>query len=247
MGERLATGTRENHTKTRSQEIANYFHPSPGAQNRSKSDVRFPPGILQDGVRKDSTETPTMKHTTHLKLLLTLVLPSAALLTSTQAAPGDLDPTFGEGGKTAAGFPLAGPNIGNAVALQTDGKIVLAGYFGTATNGTSDMALLRFNPDGSIDSSFGTSGLVTTDFGGADRAYAVLVQPDGKIIAAGSSDTFFALARYHSDGTPDTSFGEFGDGLVRTNVSGGGAAQINGIARQSDGKIVVAGRRRRRD
>src|SRR4030095_1301139 len=75
-------------------------------------------------------------------------------------------------------------------------------------------ALARYNDDGSLDSSFGTGGRVTTDIGGfSDTAYAVAVQPDGKIVAAGSANftsTFsdFALARYNNDGTLDASFGK---------------------------------------
>ncbi|MBA3649944.1 MAG: hypothetical protein H0W66_00315 [Chthoniobacterales bacterium] len=184
-----------------------------------------------------------MKHTTYLKLLVTLVLPvaAAALFTSAQAAPGDLDPTFGSDGTVLVVYPLA-LEITNAVAAQANGKIVLAGYISGTSGDNPDFDVSRLNSDGSFDESFGDAGTVNTDFGFADRAYAVLLQTDGKIIAAGSSDTFFALARYNADGSLDSSFGEFGDGRVRTAVSGGGAAQINGIALQSDGKIVVAGR-----
>ncbi len=171
-------------------------------------------------------------------ILLAMAVPNRA-----QAAAGDLDPTFGSGGKSTVGYPLGGANIGNAVALQPDGKIVVAGYIGTGVNGNADMVVLRFNPDGNLDSSFGSGGTVFTDFFAEDdRAYAVAIQADGKIVVAGSSTQFFALVRYNPDGTDDTSFGAFGDGRVRTDVSGDGPAQANAIAIQSDGKIVVAGR-----
>ena len=171
-------------------------------------------------------------------ILLAMAVPNRA-----QAAAGDLDPTFGSGGKSTVGYPLGGANIGNAVAIQPDGKIVVAGYIASGVNGNADMVVLRFNPDGNLDPSFGSGGTVFTDFFAEDdRAYAVAIQADGKIVVAGSSTQFFALVRYNPDGTDDTSFGAFGDGRVRTDVSGDGPAQVNAIAIQSDGKIVVAGR-----
>jgi uncharacterized delta-60 repeat protein len=190
---------------------------------------------------KSTTSTSSMMNLKFFygSIALILILMAAMMPGQAHAAPGDLDPTFDTDGKSGVGL-APGSDFGNAVAIQADGKIVLAGH---GTGGTGDMIVLRFNTDGSPDTSFGTGGFVVTDFSGAsDRANAVAIQADGKIVAAGSSDTFFALVRYNPDGTLDTSFGEFGDGKVRTDVSGGGAAQVNGIAIQSDQKIVVAGR-----
>ena len=102
------------------------------------------------------------------------------------------------------------------LALQPDGKIIAAGW-ATGPQGGRDYALARFNTDGSFDSSFGTSGRVTTDFlnRGNDTINSLVVQPNGKIIAAGSSDLrlssdLFALAKYNSDGSLDNSFGTGG-------------------------------------
>jgi uncharacterized delta-60 repeat protein len=92
-----------------------------------------------------------------------------------------------------------------------------------------DFKLVRYNPDGSLDTTFGNGGIVTTSFPGqGSYAFAVALQPDGKIIAAGtdfvnfsfddSSNTDFALARYNPDGTPDTTFS--GDGQVATDFDG---------------------------
>ncbi len=95
-----------------------------------------------------------------------------ALPALTFAAPGDLDPTFGNGGKV-----ITGGGGAQAVVLQRDGKLIVAG-------GTGDFLIVRYNGNGSLDTSFGNGGKVTTDFGAVDRAAAVVLQPDGKIVAA---------------------------------------------------------------
>ena len=161
-----------------------------------------------------------------------------------QAAPGDLDPTFGLGGRVTTDFNLS-TDIANAVALQADGKLVVVGT--TYTNNDysgEDFAIARYNPDGSIDSSFGTNGRVTTDFPGlAAVASSVLVQPDGKILVAGGAYPLFVflgnfeLARYNADGSLDTSFGD--GGIVTTLFPHGSYAFA--LALQSDGKVVAAG------
>ncbi|GIK42646.1 MAG: hypothetical protein BroJett011_64790 [Chloroflexota bacterium] len=119
------------------------------------------------------------------------------------------------------------------VAIQSDGKFVAVGF-----SAYNDFLLTRRNSDGSLDTSFGTSGRVLTDFGGYDQAHDVALQPNGKILVAGTTaNTNFALARYHSDGTLDTSFSF--DGRVITDF---GAEEFgNALAIQSDGNIVVAG------
>src|SRR5262249_4024029 len=148
---------------------------------------------------------------------------------------GSLDSSFGSGGEVTTSFK--GQAIATAEAIQNDGKIVLVGETQGA-NG-DDFALARYNPDGSLDTTFGTGGKVTTDFAGADDAFSVAIQSDGKIVVAGSSQQNtgedFALARYNSDGTLDTSFGAGGE--VLTAIAGG----ANGVAIQADGKIVAAG------
>jgi uncharacterized delta-60 repeat protein len=104
--------------------------------------------------------------------------------------------------------------------------------------------LARYNTDGSLDVSFGSAGNVMTGFTNDDgAAWAVTLQPDGKIVAAGSAfgtNTFldFALSRYHADGSLDASFG--GDGKVTTDIAGN-YDEVSAVAVQSDGKIVVAG------
>jgi uncharacterized delta-60 repeat protein len=150
---------------------------------------------------------------------------------------GSLDLTFDEDGKI---YGLIGTTFTcRAVAIQTDGKIVVAG--GTSPTGSSDFALIRFNPNGSRDTSFGTGGQVTTNIAGYDSVNGIAIQPDGKIVAAGVSNTGganFALARYNPNGSLDTSFD--GDGKVSTDFWGSNE-QINAVAIQADGKIVAAG------
>ena len=107
---------------------------------------------------------------------------------------------------------------------------------------TADFTLVRYNTDGSLDTSFGGTGKVTTDFGSDDSAASVAIQADGKIVAAGSSantsDFDFALARYDSDGSLDTSFG--GTGKVMTDFMAS-YDFADSIAIEADGKIVAAG------
>jgi uncharacterized delta-60 repeat protein len=128
-----------------------------------------------------------------------------------------------------------------AIAIQLDGKIVAAGV---SWNGAKyDFALARYNTDGSLDTSFDSDGKLTTAFGtGHDAAHAIAIQSDGKIVAVGYSangtDDDFALARYNTDGSLDTSFGT--DGKLTTAI-GAGHDDANAIAIQSDGKIVAAG------
>ena len=124
-----------------------------------------------------------------------------------------------------------------SVAIQSNGKIVVAGY---SENGSHrEIAVLRYNTDGSLDSSFDSDGKITTTIGSDDLAKSVAVQSDGKIVVAGSSETEensdFALMRYNSDGSPDSSF------VPAVTPIGTSSDFANSVAIQSDGKIVVAG------
>lgn len=160
-------------------------------------------------------------------------------------ADGRLDISFGTVGEVVTDF---GPfeDVAEAVAVQPDGKIVVAGTTYGPLNPfgdrDSDFALARYNADGSLDTSFGTGGKVTTDvFGSPDIAADMLIQPDGKIVLVGSSHGI-TVARYNSNGSPDTTFGS-PFGFVRVTLDGNinGIDQAQAVALQSDGKIVVAG------
>jgi uncharacterized delta-60 repeat protein len=167
------------------------------------------------------------------RFILGLILFMALLFTpAAMAADGDLD-TAGFGAGT--GFvttDLGSNDYAHAVAVQSDGKIVVAGY------SSSNFAVARYNSDGSLDTSFDSDGWVITNVGSTDRAFAIAIQPDGKIVAAGYSNNDFAVARYNSDGSLDATFS--GDGMVTTDINSG-ADQGYAVAIQSDGKIVVAG------
>ncbi|MFN9917280.1 MAG: delta-60 repeat domain-containing protein, partial [Pirellulaceae bacterium] len=123
-------------------------------------------------------------------------------------ADGSLDNSFGTGGMVTTAIGT-GNDFGNSVTLQPDGKIVVGGW---ASNGSNnDFALVRYNADGSLDTSFGTGGRVTTAIGtGTDHGRSVTVQPDGKIVVAGvariGSTDDFALVRYNADGSLDARF-----------------------------------------
>jgi uncharacterized delta-60 repeat protein len=159
--------------------------------------------------------------------------------TTVAPSPG-LDTTFGDGGRVST---AVGGGQGNAVVIQPSGGIVSAG-FRTVGAGT-DFALTRHDPNGALDTSFGTNGIATTDVGGVrDQAHDAALTPDGGIIAAGETDAAgvqkqdFALVRYNPDGTLNTSFGN--GGIVTTDISGR-ADIADAVAVQVDGKILAAG------
>ncbi len=159
---------------------------------------------------------------------------------------GSLDTSFGASGIVIT--PVgAGNDLANDVALQSDGKLVVAGF--SYVGSDTDFALVRYNSDGSLDTSFDGDGKVIKPIGvSSDQAYSVAIQSNGKIVAAGygvdgndpvlSNNYDFALTRYNSDGSLDTSFD--GDGKITTPV-GAGADVVTALALQSDGKIVAAG------
>lgn len=148
---------------------------------------------------------------------------------------GSLDTTFGGGGKLATHF--SGDDWGYAVALQRDRKIIVAGYSNSCGGCTQSFALARYNSSGALDTTFGTGGKVTTTFSGGAVASSLLIQPDGKIVAIGYSDYKFALARYNTNGSLDTTFGS--GGKVTTAFTY--AAYAQGAVLQSDNKIVAVG------
>ncbi|MDX2688393.1 MULTISPECIES: DUF11 domain-containing protein [Streptomyces] len=169
------------------------------------------------------------------------------------AAPGDLDTTFGTGGKVS--IPTPSSADGRDVAIQADGKIVSVGFEQDPVDQDAEFAVLRHHPDGSADTSFGgtgggAGGEVLTDFeGGDDVAQGVAVQPDGKIVVVGrhqeTDDEFagccwFTVARYTADGSLDTTFGG-GDGWVSPGLAGG-AEDAAGVAVRPDGRIVAGAR-----
>lgn len=162
-------------------------------------------------------------------------------------ADGSLDTSFDFDGylTTAIG---ASNDEAYSLAIQSDGKIVVAG---SSTNGgETNFAIVRYNADGSLDTSFGVDGKVTTSIGFSDSATALAIQTDGKIVAAGfcsapapcASSYAFAVVRYNSNGSLDPTFGSDGNGIVTTDITGSGESSFAlSVAIRPDGKIVTAG------
>jgi uncharacterized delta-60 repeat protein len=219
------------------------------------------------------------------KLILTIVLVAFTILSLaqvdvSQAAQGDLDPTYGSDGRVTMWPGTAEPRIGarmstetyyaddgdcvviafgaetKSSAIQEDDKIVVVGHtyhdywkdtYCGADSGQSgrvveDFMVGRLNQDGSLDTSFGSNGMVITRVGDESgmSAHSVAIQSDGKIVVAGTSlfysnDWKFAVVRYNSDGSLDPSFGSDGISIIS------GINSVRSVAIQSDGKIVVVG------
>jgi uncharacterized delta-60 repeat protein len=153
---------------------------------------------------------------------------------------GSLDSTFGTNGIAVMSPDKNYASVVYAGVLQPNNKIIAVGSISTGMYG--GFGAVRFNPDGTTDSTFGTDGKAVTDFGSSSIAFAVSLQNNGKIVAAGwvSGDNAFAIARYNADGILDTTFGT--GGKVITKVGTSGYNEAHGIALQSNGKIDVAGK-----
>ncbi len=164
----------------------------------------------------------------------------AAAVQVVYGADEGLDPGFGTDGRLELTLGGYGDRA-HGVLVQPDGRILVGGSSSSAAD--LDFVLLRFEPDGTPDNSFNYDGSVVTRVGrGDDEILALGLLPDGRIIAAGYSssgtDRDFALACYHPDGTPDSSFGL--DGQVVTQV-GNGDDEITALAIDHQGRILVAG------
>lgn len=151
--------------------------------------------------------------------------------------PGDLDPGFSGDGKQTA---FSGNTSQSwAVGLQSSGRIVVAG---STSVGSTAIGMVALDASGGIDGTFGTVGTVVTDpSSGQGQAFAMLIQPDNKIVLAGEVDTgngsSLAVLRYNENGSLDTTFD--GDGIA-TLAIGGFATEGRAIGQQTDGKLVVA-------
>jgi uncharacterized delta-60 repeat protein len=163
-------------------------------------------------------------------------------------ADGTLDGSFSTDGVARANFgdiPVFGGSydFARAVIQQTDGKLVLAGTTAQIFD-TDDIALARFNADGTLDSTFGDGGLARLDIGSTnDIAFSLIQQDDDKLVIAGAaiSGGFYrqVFARFNANGTLDTTFGTGGTTL--TNFGEGSGSWANDIAQQPDGKLVAIG------
>ncbi|HSK72433.1 MAG TPA: hypothetical protein VK892_12090, partial [Pyrinomonadaceae bacterium] len=152
-----------------------------------------------------------------------------SLFAFASAAPGDLDPTFGDGGKVITDMP--GDNFAKQVEIQPDGKIV------ALVNGY----LIRYNSNGKLDNSFGTSGVLNSSLFGAYFGDGFAILPDGKFLIVGAvihpalANLASAVFRFNPNGTPDTTWGV--NGVVSTLILG--ADSGNKVLVQPDGKIIT--------
>ena len=154
---------------------------------------------------------------------------------------GSLDTSFDGDGLLTTNVNLTQNDAGYGIALQADGKIIVTGMTRVTT---PDVLILRYNTDGSLDTTFDGDGKVTTDINGlSDYGYDVLVQSDGKIVVSASAGTAstgndFTVLRYNSDGSLDSSFS--GDGILPITVTSNADVPYASVL-QTDNKIVIAG------
>ena len=156
---------------------------------------------------------------------------------------GTPDPLFGSGGIVTTGIGSGSEDVAFALVQQADEKLVVAGRTRASIFSPFDFGLVRYLPDGNLDGTFGSGGIVKTSIGSStDDPYALVQQADGKLVAAGSawngSDFDLALVRYLADGSLD---GTFGSGGIVTTPIGSGQENAYALVQQADGKLVVAG------
>jgi uncharacterized delta-60 repeat protein len=170
---------------------------------------------------------------------------TASFAVARYTVSGALDPTFDGDGKVTTAFTPTSVQTAYAVAIQPDGKILVAGT-ALGAGFSIDFAVARYNSNGSLDASFDGDGKVVTDFNrGVDSSVTMALQPDGKIVVAGSTRTAGAVpfdvgvARYNPNGSLDTSFD--GDGRAIMDVGAGTDDHAQAVAVQPDGRIVVGG------
>jgi len=180
------------------------------AKNRLCSIIQFSPKLLA-----------------RLRFLAVFALP-----TSLMANAGDLDPTFGTNG-----IVTNANSVADAAALQSDGKIVVAGSIPNSQN-FQQGGLLRYTSNGVLDSTFGTGGIVLIAAGSSEAgtAFAVAIQADGKILTAAPASVYLTVFRFNTNGTLDNTFGTNGSVTI---TAAGILPASGGIAVQSDGKIVI--------
>ncbi|MBL0046945.1 MAG: T9SS type A sorting domain-containing protein [Bacteroidetes bacterium] len=186
-----------------------------------------------------------------MKKIMCTVWLIAASYCSIYAQAGALDNSFGVGGKVITDFGPTSTSRAQSIAVQSDGKILVAGYNTTGgSSGTkADYTLVRYNTNDTLDNTFDTDGIVTTDFLSfsnvslGDLGNTMMVQPDGKILVAGTlvdlafnpTSYSFGVVRYTTSGALDNSFG------VNGKASFVGEGYCESIALQADGKILLAG------
>lgn len=169
--------------------------------------------------------------------LMALSITCFAVTVRCLAASGDLDPQFGTGGRLMLQIAADEREYINAIAIQPDGKIIAGGEIGDFGADHNHALIVRLNPDGSLDPSFGTGGIMIS----ANQIHLtdLVIQPDGKILTAATTSilgtTFdFAVVRYESDGSLDASFGSNG-------YAANGSGHAQDLILDADGSIVLLG------
>lgn len=154
---------------------------------------------------------------------------------------GVLDTTFGNNGKVITDIGSATWDEAYSLQIQSDGKILVAGI--SNLSGNQDFTLLRYTTEGVLDTTFGANGKVITNIGANDYAYAMQIQSDGKILVAGTSYVMgsndYILARYTTDGSVDTSFGD--NGIVAVDIGVNSNDSADSLTIDDDGTILLSG------
>lgn len=194
----------------------------------------------------DSKNADTVRSNIPIRQLCAALAALASLIGTAQAEPGDLDTSFGTGGRVTTIIGTYGDEITD-MAIQADAKIVVVGV--TDNDARTDLAVARYNTDGTLDTSFGTSGKVITRIGLTESdtfGNSVSIDPAGRIVVVGKigypNQYRFAVARYLPNGDLDVSFGS--DGIVTTDFNNDYLkfdSAGKSVMLQPDGKIVIAG------
>src|SRR5271167_954358 len=167
-----------------------------------------------------------------LGLLVSVVVVASSTFALAQA--GQLDSTFGTGGVFTTNFTQTDTTMDTAVAIQSDGKIVVGG----STPGGA--ALARLNTNGTLDPSFGSGGIVNSSFSNLGAVvFGIAIQPNGQIVAGAAGFDGGSVGRFNSDGSVDTTFGD--DGFAVSQSLNSGPGILSALALQADGKILVTG------
>ena len=203
-------------------------------------------GKVRGGFKRGNDEVNAMVTQADGKLIAVGTTPNGDpdFLVARYNTDGSLDTSFGGGkGRVTTHFG-SNDDVATAVALQANGKIVVAGY---CAGQNMDVCLARYNADGSLDTLFGINGKIVTPVTTSwDYGRGVAIQPDGKIIVVGDSMTNnsssdMIIIRYTTNGGLDTTFGSSGTGIVVKNVIQNNNDVATGVAVQPDGKILIAG------
>jgi uncharacterized delta-60 repeat protein len=148
---------------------------------------------------------------------------------------GTLDPTFGQGG--IVNTFVGGESGATVLARQDDDKLVVGGWSGPSRlSFKAAFTIMRYLPSGTLDAGFGDGGVVVRDLGGYDVIQAILIQPDGKIVVAGSGDHGLVVMRFSPNGSPDTGFGSGG---VTVQPNAGRPPGPRTVVRQADDKLLL--------